>query len=327
MHDFPREVLFDRALRNCKTRYSGRQDPDKLEPSYRKLARELRDHLNGIYETQFQRVEGSGARTLYFDFIDSSSTNAIAFRCGEYAFVGVTAGFLHRANEICFAICHSAEAIRALGLTPGDEVYAARIFSALFSILLQFVAAHELGHHFHGHVGSAAAQGHFVEEEVTTAPERRAEDSHVAEIEADGYAVKLVMTNISGDGPRQALANLLDRSMDDDDFDEIIERVFVAAVVGYFHVLPQPAFTPESVDALSHPPRLVRLNFLLRGLGHGERKRLTGNRDGRQSTNSPNLAERSHERFIRRRASHGRSKAGLFSRMRVRSTSNALNAA
>jgi len=46
----------------------------------------------------------------------------------------------------------------------------------------------------------------------------------------------------------------------------IIERLFLAAVIGFFHVLPQPSFTPETVDALSHPPRLIRLNFLIRGI-------------------------------------------------------------
>jgi|SRR5579872_637909 len=265
MHNPQREVLFDRALRECKTQYSGRQDPDKLEPTYRELAVQLCDHLNGVYETHFQQVDANGTRALYFDFIDCTLTNAIAFRCDDYAFVGVTTGFLRRTNEICYAICHSPEAIRVIGLTPSDEAFAKSIFSALFSILLQFVAGHELGHHFHGHVGFAAAQGHSVVEEVTT-PGERAEDSHVAEIEADGYAVKLVMTNISSAGPRQILANLLGLGIDDADFDKIIERVFVAAVIGYFHALPQPKFTAESINALSHPPRLVRLNFLLRGL-------------------------------------------------------------
>jgi hypothetical protein len=118
-----------------------------------------------------------------------------------------------------------------------------------------------------------------LEEEVTAAVEESAEDRHIAEIEADGYAVKLVMTNISCGGPRQAIANLLDRNMDDHDCDEIIERFFVAAVVAYFHVLPQPTFTPESVDRLSHPPRLVRLNFVLRGLG-AWRKEATNRKSG-----------------------------------------------
>jgi hypothetical protein len=37
-------------------------------------------------------LSGSGALVLYFDFIDSASTNAIAFRRDEYAFIGVSAG-------------------------------------------------------------------------------------------------------------------------------------------------------------------------------------------------------------------------------------------
>jgi hypothetical protein len=269
MNDLPIEVVFDRALRECKTRYSGRQDPEKLDPPYRQLACDLRDHMNRVYETQFDRVEGSGARVLYFDFIDSSSTNAIAFRRDEYAFIGVTAGFLNRANEVCYAICHDPTAIPALGLSPSDEAYAVRIFTVLFSILLQFVAAHELGHHFHGHVGYASVQGRSVLEEMAdpNAPgETRAENCHVAEIEADGYAVKVVLTNASQNGPKIAIASLLGCILSDPALDGIIERLFLAAVIGYFHVLPQPSFTPDTVGTLSHPPRLVRLNFLIRGV-------------------------------------------------------------
>lgn len=114
MNDLPIEVMFDRALREGKTRYSGRQDPEKLDPPYRQLACDLRDHVNKVYETQFDRVECSGARVLYFDFIDSASTNAIAFRRDEYVFIGVKAGFLSRGNEICYAICHDPTAIQAL---------------------------------------------------------------------------------------------------------------------------------------------------------------------------------------------------------------------
>jgi hypothetical protein len=77
MDDLPIEVVFDRALRECKTRYPGRQDPEKLDPPYRQLACDLREQSS---ETQFERVDGSGARVLYFDFIDSASTNAIALR-------------------------------------------------------------------------------------------------------------------------------------------------------------------------------------------------------------------------------------------------------
>ena len=269
MNDLPIEVVFDRALRECKTRYSGRQDPEKLDLPYRQLACDLRDHVNKVYETQFDRVEGSGARVLYFDFIDSASTNAIAFRLDEYVFIAVTAGFLSRGNEICYAICHDPTAIRALGLSPSDEAYAARIFTVLFSILLQFVVAHELGHHFHGHVGYAAVQGRSTLEEMadTDAPgENRVENSHVAEIEADGYAVKVVLTNTSQNGPKIAIASLLGCSLSDAALDGIISRLFLAAIIGYFHVLPQPSFTPDTVDTLSHPPRLVRLNFLIRGV-------------------------------------------------------------
>jgi hypothetical protein len=267
MNDLPIEVVFDRALRDCKTGYSGRQDPEKLDTPYRELACDLRDHMNKIYGTEFQRVEGSGARLLHFDFIDSSDANAIAFKREHYAFVGVTTGLLRRANKICYGICHDPAAVRALGLTPSDEAYAVRIFTALFSILIQFLAAHELGHHFHGHVGFAAAQGRSVIEETARAlGEGGAEKSHVAEVEADGYAVKVVLTNISQNGPKKAIASLLDRSLSDPELDGIIERLFLAAVIGFFHVLPQPSFTPDTIDLLSHPPRLIRLNFLIRGV-------------------------------------------------------------
>jgi hypothetical protein len=193
--------------------------------------------------------------------------NAIAFDSDRYAFVGVTAGLIKRANEICYAICHSAEAVRALGLLPSDETYAAQIFTALFSILVQFVAAHELGHHFHGHVHYAAAECWSVLEEIADATAGGgAENSHVSEIEADGYAVKLVLTNITQNGPREAIASLLQRNISDPELDAIMERLFLAGVIAYFHVLPQPAFAPDSIDSLSHPPRLVRLNFLIRGI-------------------------------------------------------------
>jgi hypothetical protein len=267
MHHLPSGVVFDRALRECGTGYSGRQDPEKLDPAYRELVCDLRDHMNNVYETQSKRLADNHARLLYFDFIESDNANATAFESNHYAFVGVTAGLIKQGNEICYAICHSADAVRMLGLQSSDETYAAHIFTALFSILVQFVAAHELGHHFHGHVGYAAANGWSVLDETSRAPVGgAAESSHVAEIEADGYAVKLVLTNISQNGPRETIASLLQRDIADQELDGIIERLFLAGVIGYFHVVPQPPFTRDNIDGLSHPPRLVRLNFLIRGI-------------------------------------------------------------
>src|SRR5712671_5076804 len=143
----PPEIIFDRAVRKTRKQYQGKQDFEKLPDGLRQLVIDLHQHMNNTYKMQQTQVEANGYEELYFDFIESDIVNALAFTAEGLALIGVTAGFIHRANSTLYTLCHDDPVIRAIGLNRSDEQFSINLFSVLFSMLFQFVSNHELGHH------------------------------------------------------------------------------------------------------------------------------------------------------------------------------------
>lgn len=119
---------------------------------------------NGFNEALAQRKkvpEHLDDLPFYLDYIDSDFSNAVAFRDGSSAFIGITVPLVYELLKIC-ALLSDSEPIRLiLGLENTQEVRDG-LNVVLFQHLLSFVVTHEFTHHVHGHVLKHQSQSSFL---------------------------------------------------------------------------------------------------------------------------------------------------------------------
>jgi len=73
----------------------------------------------------------------------------------------------------------------------------------------------------------------------------------------------MLLHNLMKGEPRQTLARLVAKTESDGDFEPTILRLVLAGVIGFFHTEPQKRFDSVSVGHLSHPPHLIRINYIV----------------------------------------------------------------
>jgi hypothetical protein len=132
----------------------------------------------------------------------------------------------------------------------------------LFGMAVQFFTAHEIGHHVHGHVNFGAASGapHLFEL-VDASDAANHVDLQAMEVDADAYAISSLLPNVLGvqfNNIAQGLG-VGEKSLTP----EMVLTLVLTAVACFLHTLPQRRYTPDTVLSLRHPPRLVRLNYIL----------------------------------------------------------------
>jgi hypothetical protein len=145
------------------------------------------------------------------------------------------------------------------------------LFEAILLIHLQFIAYHELGHLFHGHVDSAALSEEFKPDSDGDSGGSEQLRNQAHEVEADGYAVHLLLDNLlsaaNGIPIYERLASEL--SMED-----CILTLFLVSVGSLFFFLKAKPFKREAVRVPDHPCGLVRMNVVMYDLtGWCETKR------------------------------------------------------
>lgn len=157
---------------------------------------------------------------------------------------------------------------RPFGFRPDQTEQCRSLTTALFAAMLQFVACHELGHHFHGHQSRESEERSnplFFYDESPSPEVGPILNSQAKEVEADGYAVKMVISNIFA-GPRETMLRLLGQRAFTDRADKYLTRLFLLAAGGFFLSRSPVKFDPGRLGEQTHPPAMARMHFIMTGL-------------------------------------------------------------
>lgn len=264
----PPEVIFDRCLRNnpCaqeRERYKGKQDLDLLPSEQGTVLRNLQDALNNALHSEDQTVAAHVSHPpFHFDYVAANVPNAIAFRCDDYSFIGVTIPLVSLLDETCHRLSTSPQVAISLGARPE---LAEPIASILFASQLTFVVAHEYTHIVHGHCPAMQAEVMFPNEIKDTDVGNLASQAH--ETDADSYAVYHVLQHLFNNERRPHTVGLLEIDEKSTDVqDAILLASFVIAVGGFLYVRPPVAIDAIRVYKLTHPPQAVRMNLVMHGV-------------------------------------------------------------
>lgn len=265
------EVLFHRYFSTLtepdKNRYKGRLDLDAFEPNELRTAFEqIRAEINSRFVENSQRIMGpSGAVSVYMDYIDSDVINALAFHFQGVYFVGITRRMLRQFVEICSALWRLEPLADLLGieLNQGQRDF---LFQTLLLLQIQFIADHELGHMFHGHCETLAI-GNFYEEfgaELSTiSSNSESLRDQAYEVEADGYAVEMMLTNLMNGTSGEFIFQRLKPSLPKGEF---LLLLYVLAVGALLYWMPASDFEPGKVRTYKHPRGIIRMNVVMRDI-------------------------------------------------------------
>ena len=152
----PPEVAFHRFFQECvddrvRETYRGKQDLYRLPEPLRLKLTEIQLALNFSLTWSEEAMATLGPRlAFHFDYIEAKISNAIAFRCGSYNFIGVTMPLIEQLLETCERLCSSAQ-VGELLKTVATHKRQEAMLGGLFMAQLAFVTAHEFGHHAFGH--------------------------------------------------------------------------------------------------------------------------------------------------------------------------------
>ena len=205
-------------------------------------------------------VAPTGAVRIHMDYIASYEVNAVAFRFEDWYFIGITEGML----ELFAKSCSDLWRLNPLGDLLGAELTNDKrdlIFQFVLLLELQYISNHELGHMFHGHCADLSAGRYRAEFSVQSLlAESLGMEGQAKELEADGYAVNLLLKNLlqSPSGPfmhQRVQSNMAVRGF--------VLTLFVLSVAAVLYYLESMTFNPSAVRRATHSDGLVRMNILM----------------------------------------------------------------
>jgi hypothetical protein len=266
----PAEIVFDRYFRNKATyeerkSYFARMDLDQLPQEAAAMLATVQSAINSAYAQQGMRVLARGQHPkLHFDFIQASATNAVAFEDEGYAFVGFTMPLVDEIRADCEALAESPNVADVLETPFGDRLQQAKVFTVFFATMLQVIACHELGHHFHGHCFDRTGNVLFRREFDTPAAEASGSQlrNHAMELDADGFAVHMMLRNLIAGLPRPRLLELLEHPSQTEKDDPLL-ALLTMSLGTFFFARRSALFDPARVEMQTHPPAAVRMHFMM----------------------------------------------------------------
>jgi hypothetical protein len=247
--------------------YKGRLDLDTFTPSEFSTAfASIRDLINERFAINVQRiVTPTGPATVYMDYVDASAKNALSFESKGIYFIGITSGMLQHFVTACSALWRLNPLADLLGIQLNKEGRDF-LFQALLLLQVQFIADHELGHMFHGHC-EGLYKGFLFEEFATpkdaleSGASKLKDQAH--EVEADGYAVEMMMNGLFRDSVGSFLITRLRPFIAQDEF---LLLLYILAVAALLYWLPAVDFDVAAIRTSDHPRGIVRMNVVMRDI-------------------------------------------------------------
>jgi hypothetical protein len=261
----PPEVLFHRYFQELgpleRGKYRGKHDLKGLEP-FAPLLVGIQEALNEGLNEEHEAPQHINCRPFYFDYVDSTVQNARAFRYGGYSFVGITIPLVYGLWNSCHLLSRSQLIAAALCVRlEGEERDGLR--TVLFRTMLSFLVLHEYTHHVHGHLDPRGSEPVFLDE-ILDFDQPGDLEQQALEVDADGYAVYLVLNNlILGSARSSALIFLKLDAEPESVQDEVLFSCFVVAVGACLYVRPPAVVNSTKIYTLTHPPQAERMNRLM----------------------------------------------------------------
>jgi hypothetical protein len=258
---------FGRLTGSDRDRYRGRLDLDQFDPRELSTALEqIRDEINSRFDANVKSIRSpDGAATLYMDYVDSEVKNALAFQNEGIYFIGITAAMLKQFVATCSTLWRLNPLADLLGV-KFDQADRDFLFQTILLLQIQFIADHELGHMFHGHCEQLAS-GNFYEEFASQAQDAVAQPDRLRdqayEVEADGYAVEMMLNGLFNDNVGQFIIERLKPSIDQREF---ILLLYILSVGSLLYWLPAATFDPARIRESSHPRGIARMNIVMRDI-------------------------------------------------------------
>jgi hypothetical protein len=264
----PPEVILDRSIRNEPefSSYSGKLDIERVESStFRAFLSSFQSEMNEALRLENANASGGTEHPpFHFDYLDVGANveirNAHAFQREGFSFIVVTLPLVESIVDVSRRLSRSAVAVQLLRLD--SEALELDILHGFFAqILLLFLISHEYTHHVHRHSLGRSQSGVWTE-----FPHRAGcgnMDFQAQELDADGYAVYLVLTHLlRGERRRSALIQLGRTNMHAADCDELLLSCFFFALLGFFCTFWHGNII-ASIYQSTHPPPPVRIKYVI----------------------------------------------------------------
>jgi len=201
-------------------------------------------------------VATTGVVQVHMGYIASSEVNAFAFQFEDWYFIGLTEGMLELFARSCSDLWRLNPLGDLLGVDNRDL-----IFQFVLLLELQYISNHELGHMFHGHCADLSAGRYRAEFSVQSLlAESVGMEGQAKELEADGYAVNLLLKNLLQSPSGSFMHQRVQSNMPVRGF---VLTLFVLSVAAVLYCLESMTFNPSAVRRATHSDGLVRMNMLM----------------------------------------------------------------
>lgn len=225
----------------------------------RHLLAEMQSALNKSFDHSHAAMAELGhPQVLYFDYVESRVENAIAFQYCGHRFIGITIPLVERILDRCGNLVQSAEVTDLLNL-PLSHQDLDSVRGGLFMTQLVFVAAHEFGHHFLGHI----SDGTELWNEVGNIGRVGSLESQAREIAADSCAVYLTLDFLIDSEQRGQILQLLGQAIQQNEADEKLLSIFLLSASAFFFVRSPTALDNSRIYTETHPPAAARMNGII----------------------------------------------------------------
>ena len=264
----PADVLFHRFFQDCvhppnKAHYTGKLVLERLADTLLAgfLAR-IQTALNESLARTRETLPTLGVQLqFHFDYIDADVANALAFRYGGYAFIGITMPLIQRLIRISTTLSANSDVAGVLKLSASGRESSAGF--ALFTVQELFVASHEFGHHVFGHTSECTERVEFWNEVVLNQDDGSIEDQ-ARETQADSYGVYLVLNQLIDTPQRRNILDMLGHSeLSEVEANEVLLSLFILSIGSYLFVQSPQAVNAENIYSFTHPPQAARMNSIM----------------------------------------------------------------
>lgn len=259
----PPEIILDRYVReNFPKGYSGKLDIELIgSQSLRTFLYGLQIETNDALRLENANASGGIAHPpFHFDYLHATDTNAHAIPDERFWFIALTLPLIESVVDVSRRLSRSSVVLELLHLDSG-ALRPDILWGYLGQIQLLFLTSHEYTHLIHQHSTRKEFSGMWTELVLQTTC--GSIDSQVEELDADGYAVYLVLTFLLRSERRQrALIQLEQANMPKTDCDELVLSCFFLALMAFFRTL-WPESIKSPLDQLTHPPVPVRIDYVI----------------------------------------------------------------
>jgi hypothetical protein len=268
----PPEVILDRWVKIQSRRqpkfadYMGKLDLNKVEPSsLRSFLSFLQGSMTSALTLENTNASGGTPHPpFHFDYLEVKGgiRNALAFQYEGFSFIAVTLPLVQLLWDNSTQLTESAT-VRHLLKIDLETTRLEALRALLFQFQLTFLVSHEYTHHVHQHCSGEESEEIWTEyfQEKTIG----GLDSQAQELDADGYALYLVLANFVGGGAREsALAQLGRQDVPGIEADELLLTCFFVALTGFFCALWPEDIKIASIYNVGHPPAPVRIEYAIR---------------------------------------------------------------